>query len=145
MELPEDLQMLVPAAEDTGVALLQRFTETEAAEFLHIQVESLTLLRHQGRIAFIRIDHEVVRYMGYQLLQYLMSRSIPAQSAKQASPLNERIVRAKEVIKITGLSRTTIWRMEKVGTFPARVSLGGNSVGWKHSEVQQWLNSRETL
>jgi len=54
----------------------------------------------------------------------------------------ERIVRTKELLELTGLSRTTIWRMEKAGTFPKRVSLGEVSVGWRWSEVNEWMKER---
>jgi prophage regulatory protein len=41
-----------------------------------------------------------------------------------------------------GLSRTTIWRMENYGSFPKRVSLGANSVGWKLNEINEWLKNK---
>ncbi len=145
MNLLDHLQSLIPVAEDTGIALCQPFTEAQAAEFLLIPIESLNLLRTQGKIAFVRLDHNTVGYIGYQLLQYLIDQSVPVKSPNQSVPDSDRIIRAKELIDMTGLSRTTLWRMEKAGTFPTRVSLGGHSVGWKHSEVQQWLQSRETL
>ncbi len=43
---------------------------------------------------------------------------------------------------MTGLSRTTLWRMENKGEFPRRVSLGENSVGWRLSEVENWMRER---
>ena len=36
----------------------------------------------------------------------------------------DRILRIPEVVEITGLSRTTIWRRVKSGDFPAPVRLG---------------------
>lgn len=53
-----------------------------------------------------------------------------------------RILRIGEVKSRTGLSRTTIWRKEKAGDFPARVRLGANSVGWPESEVEEWIEKR---
>lgn len=52
-----------------------------------------------------------------------------------------RILRIQEVVNVTGLSRGTLWRREKDGEFPARVRLGGNSVGWRADEVQEWIDS----
>nr|WP_201340436.1 AlpA family phage regulatory protein [Isorropodon fossajaponicum symbiont] len=52
------------------------------------------------------------------------------------------LYRAKEVQNMTGLSRTTLWRLENKGEFPYRVSLGGNSVGWKLSEIKGWIDER---
>ena len=60
----------------------------------------------------------------------------------------DRILRIPEVVKITGLSRTTIWRRVKSGDFPAPVRLGNlvtRSVGWRESQVKQWLDSRPEL
>jgi prophage regulatory protein len=51
----------------------------------------------------------------------------------------EKILRKKNVEDKTGLSATTIWRLEKNGLFPSRRSLGNNSVGWLESEVNHWI------
>ncbi|EJG2985609.1 AlpA family transcriptional regulator, partial [Escherichia coli] len=49
--------------------------------------------------------------------------------------------REKECEKLTGLSRTCRYRMEKAGQFPSRRKLGGRSVGWSLSEVLAWKDS----
>ena len=51
----------------------------------------------------------------------------------------DRIVRSQEVGRLTGLGRTTLWRREREGTFPARVRLTTGAVGWRLSEVMRWL------
>jgi len=55
------------------------------------------------------------------------------------------ILNAKEVVKKTGLSRTTIWRLERQGEFPLRVSLSARRVGWNEEEITKWLESRSTV
>ena len=60
----------------------------------------------------------------------------------------DRILRIPEVVEITGLSRTTIWRRVKSSDFPAPVRLGSlatRSVGWRESQVKDWLDSRPEL
>ena len=52
------------------------------------------------------------------------------------------ICRTDEVTRLTGLSRTTLWRLEREGKFPERVRLGANSVGWREEEVRAWLDER---
>jgi prophage regulatory protein len=52
-----------------------------------------------------------------------------------------RIMRLSEVKAVTGLSKTTIYRFEKQGRFPSRVSLGERSVGWFEDDVQAFLSS----
>jgi prophage regulatory protein len=53
-----------------------------------------------------------------------------------------KVLRLKDLISITGLSRVTIWRLELAGNFPRRVQLGPRRVGWVESEVSNWIQSR---
>ena len=55
-----------------------------------------------------------------------------------------RMLRIKEVIKATGLSKTTIHRRANDPTddFPAALRLGPGAVGWLESELTEWLESR---
>lgn len=53
-----------------------------------------------------------------------------------------RIIRLKEVSKVTGLARSTIYKYVSEGTFPKPVSLGDRCVGWLESEVQGWIIAR---
>ena len=52
------------------------------------------------------------------------------------------ILRRKQVEAYTGLSRSTIYQRISEGTFPRPISLGARAVGWKASEVHEWLASR---
>jgi prophage regulatory protein len=51
-------------------------------------------------------------------------------------------LRFNEVIRRTGLSRMTIWRLERQGEFPNRRQLAKNCVGWVEEEVAGWMKSR---
>lgn len=53
-----------------------------------------------------------------------------------------RYLRKPEVFKLTGLSDTTIWRMEKRGEFPQRRQLSQRAVGWRSDEVFSWMKNR---
>lgn len=55
----------------------------------------------------------------------------------------DRILRKPETTFRTGLSDVTLWRLEKTGNFPRRIRLGGNSVGWFESEVNEWLEQKK--
>ena len=50
-----------------------------------------------------------------------------------------RIIRLKEVMDLTGLARSTIYKYIDAETFPKPVALGGRSVGWVDEEVQEWI------
>ena len=54
----------------------------------------------------------------------------------------ERIVRLPEVCRLTGLSRSTVYRRVIRGDFPPPLRLGGHAVGWRLSEVQGWISTR---
>ena len=53
------------------------------------------------------------------------------------------IIRLPEVKARTGLSRSTIYEQIRDGKFPKQVSLGSRATGWRESEVNQWVASRE--
>jgi len=53
-----------------------------------------------------------------------------------------KILRTPEVIGLTGLSRATIWRLERKGKFPSRLRLSENAIGWHEDEIMQWIASR---
>ena len=50
----------------------------------------------------------------------------------------------KEVKRLTGLSRSTIYAYEKAGKFPKRTAFTLRTVRWEESEVIQWIAERGT-
>lgn len=55
----------------------------------------------------------------------------------------DRILRWPEVKGQTGLSRTTAWREVRAGRFPAPVKLTDHAIGWRQSDLDAWLASRQ--
>lgn len=51
----------------------------------------------------------------------------------------ERLLKSKDVQRLTGYSRTSLWRLEKLGKFPKRITLSRNAVRWHESEVRAWM------
>ena len=64
------------------------------------------------------------------------------------NPRNERtnppirFLRLPEVMKRTGLSRSTIYVRLAEGRFPRPVALGGRAVGWIEAEIEKWVTER---
>lgn len=56
--------------------------------------------------------------------------------------MDQKIIRKPALFSKIGLSDATIWRMEKMGDFPKRLRLGGNSCGWLEAEVNEWIETR---
>jgi len=59
--------------------------------------------------------------------------------------MQDEYLRFPAVQQAAKLARTTIWRLEKAGLFPARRQLSPNSVGWLRSEIEAWLSSRRPV
>ena len=51
----------------------------------------------------------------------------------------DRIIRFDTVRARTGLSRSTIYRKIKEGTFPAQIRISVNGAGWKESDINRWV------
>ncbi len=58
------------------------------------------------------------------------------------SPVLDRFIREAECEHITGLSRTTRWRLERKGQFPKRRAISENTRGWLASEIERWVAER---
>jgi len=56
--------------------------------------------------------------------------------------MSYKIIRLPEVVKITGLSRSTIYLRMSKGDFPKSISLGERAVGWLETDVSDWLEFR---
>ncbi len=52
----------------------------------------------------------------------------------------DSILRLHDVLQISGASRSSIYKWKNEGKFPQPVKLGPRAVGWRRSEVQQWLD-----
>lgn len=50
----------------------------------------------------------------------------------------DRFMRERDVLDVTSLSRTTLWRVMKSGQFPRPVRISPGRVGWRESEVIAW-------
>ena len=50
----------------------------------------------------------------------------------------DRFIREAECQELTGLSRTTRWRLERKGHFPSRIQISPNAVAWRLSEILSW-------
>lgn len=52
---------------------------------------------------------------------------------------HDRILRLSAVLWKTGLPKSGLYRLIKVGSFPRQVPLTERSVGWRESEVERWI------
>lgn len=57
--------------------------------------------------------------------------------------MQEEIWRLPRVLSTTGMGRTWLYEQIKIGRFPKPLKLGFRAVGWRRSEIENWLTRLE--
>lgn len=70
----------------------------------------------------------------------LFHQALPKPNPSKAPPAFYRL---RDVIRISALSRSTIYRRIAESKFPAPVHLGGRAAAWPSTELQEWINDPE--
>jgi len=47
-------------------------------------------------------------------------------------------------MQLTGLARSTIYKVMRLGRFPKQVHLTDQSVAWRSSDIDAWIASRSS-
>jgi prophage regulatory protein len=55
-----------------------------------------------------------------------------------------KLLRFPAVRERTGLSRSTIWRLERRGAFPRHHRISANAVAWIEDDIANWIRSKVT-
>lgn len=55
------------------------------------------------------------------------------------------LLRLKDVCKITGLGKSTVWKYSRLGRFPRPVKVTGTVTAWRSDELSQWVEDRQRL
>ena len=53
-----------------------------------------------------------------------------------------KLLRFAAVRERTGLSRSTVWRLERRGGFPKHIKVSANIVAWLEEDVIEWIRSK---
>lgn len=53
--------------------------------------------------------------------------------------MSMKLIRIKDVMKRTGLARSTIYKYISLGQFPHPIKLGTRAVAWVEREVEAWI------
>lgn len=68
---------------------------------------------------------------------------LPPKIEQEARMPNiERILRCKDVMALTGLSRSTLYAMMSEGAFPPSIKLSKRAVGWREAAIKAWMDAR---
>ena len=55
---------------------------------------------------------------------------------------DERLLRLPEVLRLTGLGRSTVYKLIKAGRFIPRRKIGHRAVGFRAGDLFGWLKAR---
>ena len=55
----------------------------------------------------------------------------------------KRFLRRPEVLTKIGISKTSLYNLEKAGRFPQHILLGPRTAVWDEAAVEAWMNSRQ--
>ena len=70
-------------------------------------------------------------------------RESKARSNGDASPATLRLLlRLPAVVMMTGLARSTIYRLIAQDKFPPPVQLSSRAIAWRRDDVEQWSSTR---
>jgi predicted DNA-binding transcriptional regulator AlpA len=58
-----------------------------------------------------------------------------------APPFAPAFLRTRDVLRITSLSRATLYRRVNARRFPAPVHLGGRACGWPVAAILEWIRN----
>ena len=55
--------------------------------------------------------------------------------------MHNRLLRRRQVEELTGMSRSSIYRLMQTGEFPRPVRVGPAAVRWRARDIATWLES----
>ncbi|QFY45219.1 AlpA family phage regulatory protein [Candidatus Methylospira mobilis] len=52
-------------------------------------------------------------------------------------------IRLAALVNVVPISKASIWRLSKIGRFPAPVKLSANCTAWRNSDINNWIRERQ--
>lgn len=110
---------------------MQVHGKKELSDLLEVVIESVT------ESISIRVTEAVIKKL--QMINTLeVARYHQLEEVRQQKPAS-LYLNAREVSQLVGVSKTTLWRMERAGQFPSRRQVSPGRVAWLTSEVERWV------
>ena len=54
----------------------------------------------------------------------------------------QTLLKLRDVRGTTGLSKTAIYKLQRIGQFPRAVRIGARAVAWSETEIARWVSDR---
>jgi prophage regulatory protein len=98
---------------------------------------------HSQLIPLVRALAALIEEEDYQRSREAGPENRESLIFETAPPQRDRYLRRTEVEKLTGLSRSSIYRHISNGAFPRPFALTRRSVRWRESELIGWMGQHE--
>ncbi|WP_082535873.1 AlpA family transcriptional regulator [Methylibium sp. Root1272] len=69
----------------------------------------------------------------------------PEDPSPQVESAGSPFLRMPTVMRMTGLGRSTIYRMMAESKFPRPVRLGSRAVAWRRADLDRWSEARPVV
>jgi prophage regulatory protein len=56
--------------------------------------------------------------------------------------MNSEFIRLPQVLYLTGLGKTSIYKLMRNNAFPQPTSFGARRIAWRRSDIQFWIESK---
>lgn len=56
---------------------------------------------------------------------------------------DQALLDAREVCRLLGISRTTLWRLRERRDFPIPIQLSIRRIAWRRDAIDAWLEARD--
>ena len=74
-----------------------------------------------------------------------MAHRRPEAQSRQGESATPPFLRMHTVMRMTGLGRSTIYRMIADSKFPRPVRLGARAVAWRRTDLDRWSETRPVV
>jgi prophage regulatory protein len=74
-----------------------------------------------------------------------MERALQPIAARDGGDPPSLFLRLPAVMRLTGLGRSTIYRMVADNRFPCPVRIASRAVAWRRTDLDRWSESRPTV
>lgn len=64
------------------------------------------------------------------------------ETAASPTGSDDRLISWGEVNRLTSLSRTSVWRLSRLGRFPKPVRISAGRSAWSEAAVRSWIRAR---
>lgn len=78
--------------------------------------------------------------------RHTLTQQKNSEAVKAIIARPDAILPRKQAAPLIGVSETTFWRLAEFDpSFPAKIRLSARRVGWRKSDLEDWLKSREVM